>query len=59
MKGVIFAIFEDFVVEDFGADTFEDLLDDCPHTAKGRLIGPISYPDQWLVDLVAANRQAH
>jgi hypothetical protein len=54
MKGVIFAIFEDFVVETFGADTFEDLLDDCPHTAKEPFIGPNSYPDQWLVDLVTA-----
>ncbi|MFT4840506.1 MAG: hypothetical protein ACI8UD_002048 [Planctomycetota bacterium] len=54
MKGVIFAIFEDFIIENFGADTFEDLLEDCPHTAKEPFVGPKSYPDQWVVDLVTA-----
>lgn len=54
MKGVIFAIFEDFVVETFGEETFEALLDDCPHTANEPFIAPKSYPDQWIVDLVMA-----
>lgn len=54
MKGVIFAIFEDFVVENFGVDTFETLLEDCPHTAKEPFVGPKSYPDQWIFDLVTA-----
>ena len=35
MKGVIFVIFEDFVTETWGAETFEDLLDACPAAAGG------------------------
>lgn len=54
MKGVIFTIFEEFVVENFGEDVFEDLLDDCPHTAEEPFVGPKTYPDQWVVDLVTA-----
>ena len=37
MKGVIFVIFEDFVTETWGAETFEDLLDACPAAASERL----------------------
>jgi len=54
MKGVIFTIFEDFIVQNFGNEIFEDLIDDCPHTANEPFVGPKSYPDQWVVDLVTA-----
>ncbi|MFN3243797.1 MAG: heme NO-binding domain-containing protein [Planctomycetota bacterium] len=54
MKGVIFVIFEEFITENWGAETFEDLLDDCPHAANEPFIGPKSYPDAWIVDLLTA-----
>jgi Haem-NO-binding len=54
MKGVIFVLFEEFVTENWGAETFEALLDDCPHLAKEPIVAPRTYPDTWVVDLLMA-----
>lgn len=54
MKGVIFTIFEDFITENWGVETFEAILEDCPHAAREPFVAPKSYPDQWIVDLVVA-----
>jgi hypothetical protein len=54
MKGVIFGIFEDFIVENFGVETFEGLLDDCRGTVTENYVGPKTYPDEWLVALLMA-----
>jgi hypothetical protein len=54
MKGVIFAIYEDFLTENWGIETMEAVLEDCPHTAGEPFVAPKSYPDQWIVDLITA-----
>ncbi len=54
MKGVIFVLFEEFVVQNWGEATFESLLADCPHTAREPFVSPKTYPDQWIVDLLTA-----
>ena len=54
MKGVVFVIFEDFVVENWGEETFEDLMDLCPHIASEPFVSPKTYPDNWMVDMLLA-----
>lgn len=54
MKGVVFVLFEEFVVRNWGEATFEQLLDDCPHAAGEPFVSPKTYPDQWIVDLLTA-----
>ncbi|MBL8753701.1 MAG: heme NO-binding domain-containing protein [Planctomycetes bacterium] len=54
MKGVVFVLFEEFVVRNWGEATFEQLLDDCPHAAAEPFVSPKTYPDQWIVDLLTA-----
>jgi hypothetical protein len=54
VKGVVFVLFEEFVVQNWGEATFERLLDDCPHTAAEPFVSPKTYPDQWIVDLLTA-----
>jgi len=54
MKGVIFTIFEDFIVENWDMETLEAIFDDCPHATGEPFVAPKSYPDQWVVDLVMA-----
>ena len=52
MKGVIFVIFEDFVTETWGAETFEDLLDACPPAAREPFVSPRTYPDELIVTML-------
>lgn len=54
MKGVVFNIFEAFVVEGWGDEAYEALLDACPLHSNGVFAGPASYPDADLVALVTA-----
>jgi hypothetical protein len=52
MKGVIFNIFEEFVTANWGAETYEDILDLCPQTAGMHFVGPRTYPDEYLVAML-------
>lgn len=54
MKGVVFNIFEAFVVEGWGDEAYEALLDACPMHNGGVFAGPESYPDEDLVALLTA-----
>ena len=54
MKGVVFVLFEDFVTQGWGPDAFDELLDACPHAAKEPFVSPRTYPDTWLMDMLAA-----
>jgi len=54
MKGVIFVIFEDFITSNFGQETFEELLEACPHMAKEPIVSPKTYPDEWMVGMLTA-----
>ena len=52
MKGVVFNIFEEFVVNGWGDEAYEALLDCCPLHGNGVFIGPGTYPDADLIALV-------
>ena len=52
MKGVIFNLFEDFVCEGFGDDTYEAILDEADLQTEGPFVGPGLYPDADLLELV-------
>lgn len=58
MKGVIFNIFEDFVVANWGEEAYEDILDaakpSCPF-----FVGPDTYPDDDLFGLVTTACEKH
>ncbi len=54
MKGVVFVLFEEFIIDGWGEETFEDLLDLCPHVASTPIVGPKTYPDEWLIDMLTA-----
>ncbi len=52
MKGIIFKHFESFVVENFGDEVFEDILDSTEVVTDGPFVGPGTYPDEDLFALV-------
>ena len=54
MKGVVFVIFEEFVIDGWGEEVFESLLDVCPHVAAEPIVSPSTYPDAWIVDMLNA-----
>lgn len=54
MKGIVFTLFESFVVEQFGEEAWEAILDASPHEARGVRVGPGTYPDAHLLMLVKA-----
>lgn len=52
MKGVVFTLFERFVTENWGEDTYEDLLDAAPVVEDSAFVSVQSYPDEWLFAMV-------
>lgn len=52
MKGIIFTTFEDFVTDSFGAEVFEDILDDTELETAEPFVGPGTYPASDLMALV-------
>ena len=52
MKGVIFNLFEEFVVENWGEEAFEVILDECDLETEEAFVGPGTYPDGDLLQLV-------
>ena len=52
MKGVIFNMLEEFTVETFGEETFEDVLDEAELITTEPFVGPGTYPDEDLIALV-------
>ena len=53
MKGVIFKQFEAFIVERFGDQVCEQILDRTTLETPGPFVGPATYPDSDLFALVA------
>ena len=58
VKGVVFNLFEDFVVAHWGPQAYEDILA-AAKPACPIFVGPGTYPDQDLYGLVAAACAAH
>ncbi|TPV93215.1 MAG: hypothetical protein B7733_21870 [Myxococcales bacterium FL481] len=54
MKGVMFNILEEFVVENWGIQAYEDILTKCPIHARGPFVGPGTYPDADLLAIAGA-----
>ncbi|MCH9683126.1 MAG: heme NO-binding domain-containing protein [Deltaproteobacteria bacterium] len=52
MKGVVFNIFEEFVRDSFGAQTYEALLDAAGVPPTEPFVGPSTYPDETMTTLV-------
>ena len=52
MKGVIFNVLEDFIVENWGVETFETIFAKCPLHHRDGHIAPETYPDSDLTALV-------
>jgi hypothetical protein len=52
VKGVIFKVFEEFVVTNFGEDVYEDVYDATPLETTGPFVGPGTYPASDLLALV-------
>ena len=52
MKGIIFNLFEEFIVENYGESTFDEILNECTLKTKEPFIGPGTYPDEDLIEMV-------
>lgn len=52
MKGVIFNSFEKFIIENFGEDAFDGILEETPMKTKDPFVGPGTYPDSDLLGMV-------
>jgi len=46
MKGVIFNMLEEFVIEVSDEETFEEIYEECEFVSQGPFIGPGTYPDE-------------
>lgn len=58
MKGVIFNILEDFVIENWGEDALDSIVDKCSLKTTEPFVGPKFYPDEDLVKIVSAACEA-
>lgn len=54
MKGVVFRILEEFIVETWGADRYEAIIARCPLHSGTAFVGPATYPDEDLFAIVDA-----
>ncbi len=53
MKGVVFNILEDFVVDNFGDEKWEEIYEMCPLQTSEPFVGPKTYPDTDLFSIVS------
>ncbi len=52
MKGMIFNLLEDFIVEGWGPERFEKIMELCPVHAQVPYVGPGTYPDANLMSII-------
>lgn len=57
MKGSIFKHFEDFVTDNWGIETYEEILSGLDLQTEGPFLGPGNYPDEDLLAIVGATIQ--
>jgi hypothetical protein len=53
LKGVIFSILEEFVIENWGAEAYEKILEGSQPVTQEPFVGPGTYPDEDLLTMVA------
>lgn len=58
MKGIVFNLLEDFITEKAGAEKYEEILSSCELKTKEPFVGPGSYPDEDLLEIVGKTVQA-
>ena len=51
MKGLVFNLLEDFIVEGWGEEAYEEIFAECPLKTKEPFVGPGTYPDSDLVTI--------
>lgn len=49
---MVFNIAEKYIIEHYGEDTFDDILDVCELETKEPFVGPGTYPDADLIEIV-------
>jgi len=54
VKGVVFNLLEDFIIEGWGDDVFDEIMSGCPLHTKEPFVGPGTYPDADLFSIVGA-----
>lgn len=52
MKGIIFNLTESFIVTKYGEDIFDEIIDDCELVTKDPFVGPGTYPDKDLFEII-------
>ena len=52
MKGAVFTIFESFIIENHGEDTWDDIIDQCQLKTSDPFVDTGSYPDEDLLEIV-------
>jgi hypothetical protein len=52
MKGVIFDLVEEFIIEISDEETFEEIFSDCNFITEEPFVGPGTYPDEDLMELL-------
>ncbi|MBC8400785.1 MAG: heme NO-binding domain-containing protein [Candidatus Marinimicrobia bacterium] len=52
MKGIIFNLLEDFIIESLGEEQYEDILGECELQTDEPFVGPGTYPDEDLLAIV-------
>lgn len=57
MKGIIFNITENFIMEHYGEDTFDEIIEKCELETKEPFVGPGTYPSSDLVEIVAKSSE--
>lgn len=53
MKGVLFNISEEFIVENYGDQTLDEILDHCNLSTKDPFVSPGNYPFSDLVEIIS------
>lgn len=53
MKGVVFNLLEEYIEENLGEGSYEEILGKCTLTTKVPFVGPGTYPDEDLIAIVA------
>jgi len=57
MKGIIFNLLEEFITENHGEETYDQIIESCKLQTKDPFIGPETYPDEDLLEIVGITKE--
>ena len=52
MKGIIFTVLENFIIDNYGDEKYEEILSECNLKTKEPFVGVGTYPDEDLIEMV-------